>query len=335
MKNSILVTGGAGFIGSHVVDALIKSGCSVVILDNLSGGSPSNLNSKAIFIKGSLTNQELLEKLFFKYRFNYVYHLAAYAAEGLSHFVRHFNYENNLIGSVNLINLSIKYRIKRFIFTSSIAVYGNQKPPTSESYIPHPIDPYGISKYAVELDLMAAKNLFGLEYTIFRPHNVYGERQNTHDPYRNVVGIFLRALQENRALPIFGNGEQQRAFTYIGDVAPQIAISYKLKGTANQIINIGSDEVVSVNYLASLISKIANKSLRTIQYPSRKEVILAFSAHQKYQQLFGIHSYTKLKDGLAKTYKWIKENTIKQPTQLPQIEITQKLPSLWKKLVDK
>lgn len=193
-KNVCLVTGGAGFIGSHLTDELIKLGNKVIVLDNLSGGFIRNLNPKATFIKGSINNQKLINSIFAKYKFDYVFHLAAYAAEGLSPFIRHFNYQNNLIGSINLINASIKHHIKKFIFTSSIAVYGTNQTPMVETLTPEPEDPYGISKYAIELDLKAANKLFGLNYTIFRPHNVYGERQNHGDPYRNVLGIFINNI---------------------------------------------------------------------------------------------------------------------------------------------
>jgi len=196
LKNTSLVTGGAGFIGSHLTDELISLGHRVIVLDNLSGGFIRNINKKAIFVRGSINNTKLLNKLFNKYHFDFIYHLAAYAAEGLSPFIRRFNYQNNLIGSINLINLSIKHKIKRFIFTSSIAVYGSNQVPMVETLTPQPEDPYGISKYAVELDLIAANKMFGLEYVIFRPHNVYGERQNHGDPYRNVLGIFINNIMQ-------------------------------------------------------------------------------------------------------------------------------------------
>ncbi len=169
----ILVTGGAGFIGSHVVDELIKNGKEVIVLDDLSGGTLENINSEARFIKGSVEDTELVEKLFKENDIEYVFHLAAYAAEGLSHFIRRFNYKNNLIGSINLINESIKKKVKCFVFTSSIAVYGKNQLPMTEETTPMPEDPYGISKLAVEQDLKVANMLFGLNYIIFRPHNCY------------------------------------------------------------------------------------------------------------------------------------------------------------------
>src|SRR5260221_4168809 len=189
-----LVTGGAGFIGSHVADELLSRGHKVVVLDDLSGGFEDNVPSGAVFVKASILDFDLIDRLFDRYNFTHVYHLAAYAAEGLSHFIKRFNYQNNLIGSVNLINASVNHGIKRFVFASSIAVYGAGQSPMKEDMSPAPEDPYGIAKLAVEQDLKSSHEMFGLEYTIFRPHNVYGERQNIGDRYRNVVGIFMNQL---------------------------------------------------------------------------------------------------------------------------------------------
>jgi len=162
-----LVTGGAGFIGAHVVNDLVEIGEEVVILDDLTGGFIENINPKAKFIKGSILDVDLVNSLFEKHQFDYVYHLAAYAAEGLSHFIKRFNYNNNLIGSVNLINAAINYNVKCFLFTSSIAVYGGLKPPMTENMTPEPEDSYGIAKYAVEQELKASQMMFGLDYIIF------------------------------------------------------------------------------------------------------------------------------------------------------------------------
>ncbi len=210
-----LVTGGAGFIGSHVVDALLEMGHRVIVLDDLSGGFRENVNSAATLIEGSVTDSDLVDSLFAANAVKYVYHLAAYAAEGLSHFIRTYNYTNNLLGSMNLINNAIRHRCRCFVFTSSIAVYGASQTPMLESTQPEPEDPYGISKFAVELDLKAAHHMFGLDYIIFRPHNVYGERQNIGDPYRNVIGIFMNQILQGLPCTIFGDGNQTRAFTHM------------------------------------------------------------------------------------------------------------------------
>ncbi len=134
---SILVTGGAGFIGSHVVDDLISQGENVIVLDDLSGGFEENVNEKAVFINGDIFDYDLIKKIFNENKFDYVFHLAAYAAEGLSHFIKRFNYNNNLIGSINLINQSIINKVKCFVFTSSIAVYGKNQLPMTEIQCTH------------------------------------------------------------------------------------------------------------------------------------------------------------------------------------------------------
>ncbi|MGE4198563.1 MAG: NAD-dependent epimerase/dehydratase family protein, partial [Phycisphaerales bacterium] len=271
MKTS-LVTGGAGFIGSHVADTLLKMGHRVVVMDDLSGGFVQNVPERATFVEGSIMDQELIESLFSKYRFNYVYHLAAYAAEGLSHFIRRFNYMNNLVGSVNLINASVNHDVECFVFTSSIAVYGAGQSPMTEDMIPVPEDPYGIAKLAVEQDLRVAHEMFGLDSIVFRPHNVYGTRQNIGDRYRNVVGIFMNQCLRGEPLTIFGDGEQMRAFSDISDVAPVIARSVDEKGARNQVFNIGADVPFTVNTLAEVVSRAMGVACKKVHLPPRNEV---------------------------------------------------------------
>ena len=323
------VTGGAGFIGAHVVNDLIRSGGEVIVLDDLSGGFIENVNPKAKFIQGSVTDYELIQKLFSKYKFDYVYHLAAYAAEGLSHFIRRFNYTHNLIGSINLINESIRHKVKCFVFTSSIAVYGNAKPPMREDMIPQPEDPYGIAKLAVEQDLKAAHEMFGLEYIIFRPHNVYGEYQNIGDRYRNVVGIFMNQLMQNKPLTIFGDGKQTRAFSYIGDMSPVIANSVNVKEAYNQIFNIGADKEYTVNELAQTTMSVMAATVDIRHLQARNEVVHAFSDHAKVNSVFHLSSFTSLADGLSKMTDWVKKSGIRKTNRFKKIEITEKLPPVW------
>ena len=236
MKTS-LVTGGAGFMGSHVARHLLRLGHKVVVLDDLSGGFEDNVPWGSVFVHGSILDHKLIDRLFKQHRFSHVYHLAAYAAEGLSHFIKQFNYNNNLIGSVNLINASINNGVKCFVFTSSIAVYGAGQAPMSEDMIPIPEDSYGIAKLAVEQELRVSHEMFGLDYVIFRPHNVYGEGQNIGDRYRNVVGIFMNQLLRGEPMTIFGDGSQMRAFTYINDIAPIIATCVDYQEASNQVFN--------------------------------------------------------------------------------------------------
>jgi len=328
MKTS-LVTGGAGFIGAHVTNELIKLGHKVVVLDDLSGGYIENVNSQAIFIEASVTDHKLVEEIFDKYKFDYVYHLAAYAAEGLSHFIRRFNYTNNLIGSVNLINESVKHKIKCFVFTSSIAVYGAGQLPMTEDLTPMPEDPYGIAKYAVEQDLRAAHEMFGLNYVIFRPHNVYGEYQNIADKYRNVLGIFMNQLLQEKPLTIFGDGMQTRAFSYIGDVAPYIAKSVEIKEAYNQVFNIGADKEYTVKELAETIMKVMETKQELKFLPARNEVVNAYSDHSKAKNIFGISKTTSLIDGVTKMVEWVKRYGAKETPKFKNIEILENLPSIW------
>lgn len=335
MKKSIsLVTGGAGFIGSHVADHLIKMGHQVIILDDLSGGFQRNINAEAIFIKGSVTDKNLLKNIFDKYQISYIFHLAAYAAEGLSHFIREFNYTNNLLGSVNLINLAILHNVKHFVFTSSIAVYGANQTPMVESLDPKPEDPYGISKYAVELDLKAAHEMFGLTYTVFRPHNVYGERQNHGDPYRNVLGIFINNIMLDKPMKVFGDGEQTRAFSYIDDVAPHIANCINITNAKNEVINIGADQPYSVNQLASTIASAMGVKAAIVYLPPRKEVVNAFSDHTKAKKIFNIRKTTSLNGGVEKMVRWSKEIGPMKTKKFKNIEVAKNMPPSWQKLTD-
>jgi UDP-glucose 4-epimerase len=325
-----LVTGAAGFIGSHVAKSLLNEGIKVVALDDLSGGFRENVPRAAKWVRGSVTDYELLEMLFETERFDFVFHLAAYAAEGLSHFIRRYNYETNLIGSVNLINLSILHQVKCFVFTSSIAVYGANQVPMTEDLIPRPEDPYGVSKYAVELDLEAAQRQFGLNYIIFRPHNVYGEHQNTGDKYRNVVGIFMNQVLAGQPLTIFGDGEQTRAFSYIDDVAPIITRSVFNPDAYGQVFNVGGDRPCTVNELARAVSEVMGVSPRIIHLPARNEVKHAFSSHEKVDQFFDVPSPTSLRDGLTKMAKWVRQVGSRKTKEFAAIEIPQGLPEGWR-----
>jgi len=324
-----LVTGGAGFIGAHVTNELVKNGHQVIVLDDLSGGYESNVNKKATFIKGSITDVPLVEKIFNENKIDYVFHLAAYAAEGLSHFIKRFNYTNNLIGTVNLINESIKKKVKCFVFTSSIAVYGANQLPMDEAMVPVPEDPYGIAKLAAEQDLRVSHEMFGLNYVIFRPHNVYGEYQNIADRYRNVLGIFMNQILQNKPLTVFGDGKQTRAFSYIGDVAPYIARSIETPKAYNQVINIGADQNYTITELANTIMDVMGKKVDLKYLPARNEVVDAYSDHAKAKSIFNIQNFTGLTEGVGKMVAWVKEHGARETPRFKNIEILEKLPSIW------
>jgi len=326
----ILVTGGAGFIGSHLAEELICNGHEVVVLDDLSGGFVDNVPVGARFVQGSILDVELINRLFIEHKFEYVYHLAAYAAEGLSHFIKRFNYNNNLIGSVNLINAAVNYDVRCFVFTSSIAVYGaSPELPMTELTPPHPEDSYGIAKLAVEQELAVCKEMFDLNFIIFRPHNVYGEKQNIGDKYRNVVGIFMNQILQNKPMTIFGDGNQTRAFSYIGDITPVMARAIETPEAYNQIFNIGADQPYSVNELAEAVASAMGVEANIVHLPARNEVLNAYSSHEKVYRIFGETPRTSLQDGLARMAAWVKQHGARQSKKFDEIEVEKNFPLAW------
>jgi UDP-glucose 4-epimerase len=325
----VLVTGGAGFIGSHVADALIGRGHDVTILDDLSGGFEDNVPAGAAFVQGSVVDHALVDRLFEERRFHHVYHLAAYAAEGLSHFIKRFNYTNNVIGSVNLLNASINARVQTFVFTSSIAVYGSTPPPMTEDDVPAPEDSYGIAKYAVETELRACREVFGLNYVIFRPHNVFGPRQNIGDRYRNVIGIFMNQILQGQPMTIFGDGTQTRAFSYIDDVAPVMAEAIDTPESWNETFNVGADQPYSLLQLANAVAEVMGVAPRVEHVEPRHEVQHAHSSHEKARRVFGARPQTSLAAGLDRMAAWVRAHGARTSAPFEGLEVTRQLPSAW------
>lgn len=325
---SVLVTGGCGFIGSWICKNLCNKKIDFVILDNMSGGFYHNIKEDFKLIVGDIRDAELIDSLFKKYKFTHVYHAAAYAAEGLSHWIRRYNYEVNVLGSINLINAAIKYKVERFVYFSSMAVYGTQQVPYTEDMKPKPEDPYGIAKYAVEQDLFAALKMFGLKFTIFRPHNIYGPFQNIWDTYRNVVGIFMRQYLEGKPLTIFGSGEQIRAFSYIDDIIEPLVSCVNYDTPVGHVYNIGGDEPISIYTLADLVGGVGCKRLH---HRPRYEVRQAYCNHAKIRSHFGWFSSTAMDVGVNYMRMWAKQylHKIKHVSEFYTLEQTENLPEKW------
>lgn len=329
----VLVTGAAGFIASHVaVYAAKHLHMKVIGVDDMSGGFEENLDPSFEFVKGDIKDDAFVEMLFRKYGpFKYVYHLAAYAAEGMSHFIRQFNYRNNLVSSVALLNQAVLSNVHTFVFTSSIAAYGPATPPMVETTVPQPEDPYGIAKYAFELDLKAAHEMFGINFVIFRPHNVYGPHQNIYDRYRNVIGIFMNQIIHGKEMTIFGDGLQTRMFSYIDDVAPVIAQSPLNSKAINQIFNVGGETPYTLLELAQTVAVAMEVPNHPIQHlEARKEVMHAEADHTKVRCLFHLPSPVTLRDGIQKMADWVKDTGNKfAPREFDEVEVLKNMPPSW------
>jgi len=327
----VLVTGAAGFIGSHVAEHCLTQGMSVVATDDLSGGFLENVPPRATWVEGDLTSPEFVASLWNNHGpFDYVYHLGAYAAEGLSHFIRAYNYRTNLVASMHLLNEAIKSKTcKCFVFTSSIAVYGRGQTPMTEAMVPQPEDPYGISKYAVELDLRAAHEMFGTDFIVFRPHNVYGERQNIADKYRNVIGIFMNQVLQGKPMSVFGDGLQTRAFSHVDDVAPIIARGPLVREAYNRTFNIGADTPYTILQLAQEVAEAFDQPAEVLHLPPRNEVVHAFSDHSLVQRIFGHGAAIDLRSGIRRMAEWVKSRGPAVPVRFSNIEIRDKLPAGW------
>ena len=331
MATRALVTGAAGFIGSHAADRCLALGMQVVATDDLSGGFRENVPAAATWVRGDLRDRRFVQGLWAEYGpFEYVYHLGAYAAEGLSHFIRAFNYTTNLVASAHLINEAVNSRrCQCFVFTSSIAVYGKGQLPMTEDLVPQPEDPYGISKYAVELDLRAAHEMFGLSSIVFRPHNVYGERQNIADKYRNVIGIFMNQLLQGQPMTVFGDGRQTRAFSHVDDVAPVIARAPLVPAAYGKVFNIGADTPYTILELAEEIAVAFGKPVQLKHLPARNEVVHAFSDHHRVRQVFSPSAPIDLRTGIRRMAEWVNARGPATPVRFTDIEVRHKLPAGW------
>ena len=267
---NILVTGGAGLIGSHVCEELLKRGHRIVALDDLSGGAEENVPAGAQFRRGDIRDTELVNGLFEEHRFEYVFHFAAFLAVGLSHYVRRHNFSVNIMGSVNLINAAVNAGVKAFVFPSTVSVYGESGDlPIDEAAPTFPEDPYGVAKLAVEQDLACAMRLFGMPFIIFRAHNVYGERQNIGDPYRNAVGIFLNQVLQGKPITIYGDGLQKRGFTYVGTSPRSSPVPSTPRPPTENIT--WARPAITMKELAAMVSR-AGRPLNVTHLPARQEV---------------------------------------------------------------
>lgn len=333
MKKSILITGVAGLLGSNMADWIIENQpeYEVVGIDNLFGGYIENVNDKVIFYKRELSFDDISD-IFVKHQFEYVFHFAAYAAEGLSPFMRKFNYSNNVLSTVNIINNCINYGVKRLIYTSSMSVYGwgvEKGKLFDEDDTPQPIDPYAISKYACEMDIRVAGEQHGLDWCIIRPHNVYGKKQNIWDKYRNVLGIWIHQTLTNKPLLIYGDGEQTRAFSYIDDCLQPFWNAAVLPEASKQIVNVGGKIGYTINEAAKTLVKITGYD--KIEYAeARHEVKYAVPTTEKSEKLLQYMQLTELEMGLKEMWEWAKLQPNRKQYKWENYEINKGIYEYWK-----
>ncbi len=327
----IFVTGCAGLLGSNYSRHLMESGHQVIGIDNLSGGYkafvPKGENFE--FVKLNLENRKKVVDLFEKHKPDVCIHFSAYAAEGLSPFIRNFNYRNNLVCSANLINECITHGTK-ILFTSTMAVYGDQEPPFNEEMRPSPIDPYGVAKYGVEVDLELARKQFGLRYNIIRPHNVLGKYQNIWDRYRNVIGIFIRKTLNVQPILVYGDGEQTRAFSDIKYYMEPFDLL--LDGFDGETFNIGADKHFTLNEVAETVQAIGSKYGYNVPIEHgepRHEAKHAYCDHTKAKNLLKFEDNTNLYDLIEEMFVWAMKQPNRKVKDMPY-EVTKDLYDYWK-----
>jgi len=333
MKKSVLITGNAGLLGSRFADWILENypEYEVVGIDNLFGGYIENVDDRVVFYKRELS-LDSVKDIFDKHEFEYVFHFAAYAAEGLSPFMRKFNYSNNVLSTVNIINECISHKVKRLIYTSSMSVYGwglEQGRVFDENDRPEPIDPYAISKYACEMDIKVAGEQHGLDWCIIRPHNVYGIKQNIWDKYRNVLGIWMYQILNDKPMLIYGDGEQTRAFSYIDDCLESFWNAAVLDDASKQIINVGGEVGISINEAAKTLCTITGYN--NIEHKeARHEVKYAVPSPEKSKRILGYKQSTNLEKGLTEMWKWAQMQPNRKQYRWENYEITDGIYSYWK-----
>jgi len=327
---SIVITGVAGLLGSRLAKWIVenKPEYKVIGIDNLSGGYEEHIDSRVIFYKADLASDDL-NGIFSSHQVEYVYHFSAYAAEGLSPFIRRYNYTNNVVATANVINACITHDVKRIVFTSSMAVYGEGKPPFNENDLPKPVDPYGIAKYACEMDVQVAGEQHGLDWCIIRPHNVYGCNQNIWDRYRNVLGIWIYQKLNGQPITIYGDGSQKRSFSYIDDCLLPLWNAADAQQASKQIINLGSKKEYSILGAAGILQEIVGGSeIRFLD--KRHEVHVAYSTHEKSEILLGYQDITELPKGLTAMWEWAQKQPKRNQFVWPKYELEKGLYQFWK-----
>lgn len=326
---TILITGVAGLLGSRLAEWIKQQHPTALVVgvDDISGGVESNVPKWIVFYQRDIVQG--LGDIFEQHKPDYVFHFAAYAAEGLSPFIRKYNYTNNLLATAEIVNNCINHNIKRLVFTSTMAVYGEGTPPFDESDPRRPIDPYGIAKSSCEMDIEVAGVQHNLDWCIIRPHNVYGRNQNIWDKYRNVLGIWMYQHLNGMPLSIFGDGEQKRAFSYIDDCLEPLWNAAVLPQASKQIINLGGIHECTINEACDTLIRVMGGGTK-VYHEQRHEVKYAFPTYQKSIDILGYQQSHSLEQGLQKMWQWAKQQPMRPRFFWNDYEVERGLYSFWK-----
>lgn len=335
MAERILVTGAAGFIYSHVAEHLANEGHEVYGIDNLSIGRVSNVPDNIRFEMADMRDKDKMHDIVRDFRPTIIHHGAAWAHEGLSQFMPILITENNYNAYLNLLVPAIRYGTRRIVMASSMSVYGAQKPPFDESMKTKPEDIYAIAKASMEKATEVLADVHGFDFTIVRPHNVYGPRQIIWDPYRNVVGIFVNRIMRGQPPIIYGDGKQTRSFSFIDDVAPYIAKAGFLEETKGETINVGPLEEYTINELADVVIDTFGVNMEPRHLPDRpREVKHAFCTNDKARRLLGYRTSVTLEEGVRRMVDWAKTLGPQEFQYLEDLELEgDKVPSTWKEKI--
>lgn len=337
----VFVTGVGGLLGSRVAKWILDNHPTVQVVgfDDFSCGYRENVPTGVYLYDYSLGNSDSFFVRACKHQKpDIVYHFAAYAAEGLSPFIRRYNYTNNLLATAEVVNGCIASDVQRLVFTSSMAVYGSQAPPFCETDPRQPIDPYGVAKSAAEQDIQVAGVQHGLDWTIIRPHNVFGVNQCIWTPFRNVLGIWMARMIRGEPLLVYGDGKQERAFSYIDDCLPALWRAGVDEAASREIINLGGTKPITIEDAARAVVAVAGGGHEIRRAEARHEVKLAYSTWEKSVELLGYEDKTPFDVALKEMWGWAEKVWSQYPERRERkrfpVEVKRNLYSFWEPFVE-
>lgn len=330
MAARIVVTGVAGFLGSHVAEAFVAAGCEVAGIDNLLGGAKENVPAGVAFLAADCLDREAYAGLLD--RADVLYHCAAAPYEGLSVFSPFLVHQHTAASTAAVVTSAVAGGVGRVVLCSSMARYGAAPPPFTEDMPPAPVDPYGVAKVSAEMFVRTLCEIHGVPWTIAVPHNIIGPRQRFDDPYRNVASIMINRMLRGLPPVVYGDGSQRRCFSYVADVVDPLVRLGTAPEAVGEVVNIGPDEeFVTILELAAVIAELLGVPLEPEFVPARPlEVPAANCSADKARRLLGYRPTWSLRDGLAEMVGWIEAAGPREfAYHLPLEIVTARTPATW------